>query len=32
VAQGKIYGKRSGIFVHLFSTWARTKTRLHKRS
>jgi len=29
--QGKIYGKRSGIFVHLFSTWARTKTRLRKR-
>jgi predicted metal-dependent phosphoesterase TrpH len=31
VARGKIYGKRSGIFVHLFSTWARTKTRLRKR-
>jgi predicted metal-dependent phosphoesterase TrpH len=31
VAQGKIYGKRSGIFVHLFSTWARTKTRLRRR-
>jgi predicted metal-dependent phosphoesterase TrpH len=31
VARGQIYGKRSGIFVHLFSTWARTKTRLRKR-
>ena len=29
--QGKICGKRSGIFVHLISTWARTKTRLRKR-
>ena len=30
LAKGKIYGKRSGIFVHLYSTWARTK-RLGKR-
>jgi predicted metal-dependent phosphoesterase TrpH len=30
VAKGKIYGKRSGIFVHLYSTWARTK-RLGRR-
>jgi predicted metal-dependent phosphoesterase TrpH len=26
--QGKIHGKRSGIFVHLFSTWATIKTKL----
>ncbi len=31
VAEGKIYGKRSGIFVHLFSGWARVKTKLLKR-
>ncbi len=31
VAAGKIYGKRSGVFVHLFSGWARVKTKLFKR-
>jgi predicted metal-dependent phosphoesterase TrpH len=31
VAAGKIYGKRSGMFVHLFSGWARVKTRLLRR-
>lgn len=31
VEDGKIYGKRSGIFVHLFSGWARVKTKLIKR-
>ncbi len=31
LAQGQIYGKRSGIFVHFFSTWAKTKARLRKR-
>jgi predicted metal-dependent phosphoesterase TrpH len=30
VAAGKIYGKRSGVFVHLFSGWARIKTKLFK--
>jgi predicted metal-dependent phosphoesterase TrpH len=28
VAAGKIYGKRSGVFVHFFSRWARLKTKL----
>ncbi len=28
VAKGKIYGKRSGIFVHFFSTWAKIKGKL----
>ena len=32
VAQGKIYGKRSGVFVHFFSTWAKVKGKLTKRS
>ena len=31
LALGRIHGKRSGVFVHLFSTWARTKARLHRR-
>ena len=31
VAQGKIYGKRSGVFVHFFSTWAKVKGILTKR-
>jgi predicted metal-dependent phosphoesterase TrpH len=31
VAQGKIYGKRSGVFVHFFSTWAKVKAKLTKR-
>jgi predicted metal-dependent phosphoesterase TrpH len=28
VARGKIYGKRSGIFVHFFSVWARLKIKM----
>jgi len=31
LARGKIYGKRSGVFVHLFSTWARVKGKLLKK-
>ena len=31
LAQGKIYGKRSGMFVHLFSSWAKVKGKLSKR-
>ena len=31
VASGRIYGKRSGIFVHFFSTWAKVKTKLIMR-
>jgi predicted metal-dependent phosphoesterase TrpH len=31
VAQGKIHGKRSGIFVHAFSSWAKVKGKLLKR-
>jgi len=31
LAQGKIYGKRSGMFVHLFSSWAKVKTKFRKR-
>jgi predicted metal-dependent phosphoesterase TrpH len=31
VAQGKIYGKRSGVFVHFFSTWAKVKAKILKR-
>jgi predicted metal-dependent phosphoesterase TrpH len=31
VAAGKIYGKRSGVFVHLFSVWARVKAKLLKK-
>jgi predicted metal-dependent phosphoesterase TrpH len=31
VAQGKIYGKRSGVFVHFFSTWAKVKAKLIKK-
>ena len=27
LAQGKIHGKRSGIFVHLFSSWAKVKAK-----
>jgi predicted metal-dependent phosphoesterase TrpH len=30
VAQGKIYGKRSGIFVHCFSVWARLKAKMRR--
>ncbi len=28
IAKGKIHGKRSGIFVHFFSVWARLKIKL----
>jgi predicted metal-dependent phosphoesterase TrpH len=31
IAQGKIYGKRSGVFVHFFSTWAKVRAKLTKR-
>jgi predicted metal-dependent phosphoesterase TrpH len=31
VAQGKIHGKRSGIFVHAFSSWTRITGKLLKR-
>jgi predicted metal-dependent phosphoesterase TrpH len=31
VKQGKIYGKRSGVFVHLFSSWARIKGTMKKK-
>ncbi len=31
VAQGKIYGKRSGVFVHFFSAWAKVKGKILKR-
>jgi predicted metal-dependent phosphoesterase TrpH len=31
LAQGRILGKRSGLSVHIFSTWARLKKQLRKR-
>jgi predicted metal-dependent phosphoesterase TrpH len=31
VAQGKIYGRRSGLLVHLFSNWAMLKSKLHMK-
>ena len=31
LAQGRIQGKRSGMFVHFFSLWAKVKARLRKR-
>ncbi|OGO17730.1 MAG: hypothetical protein A2Z15_09235 [Chloroflexi bacterium RBG_16_50_11] len=31
LAQGKIHGKRSGIFVHLFSSWAKVKSKICKK-
>jgi len=31
LAQGEIHGKRSGMFVHLYSSWAKVKTRFRKR-
>lgn len=31
LSQGKIYGKRSGMKVHLFSGWARIKSKLLSR-
>jgi predicted metal-dependent phosphoesterase TrpH len=32
VTQGKIHGKRSGVFVHFFSTWAKVRGKILKRS
>jgi len=32
IAQGHIHGKRSGVFVHLFSGWAKVKGKLLKGS
>jgi predicted metal-dependent phosphoesterase TrpH len=31
LARGKIQGRRSGIFVHVFSIWARVRARLLRR-
>ena len=31
LAQGEIHGRRSGMFVHLYSSWAKVKTRFRKR-
>ncbi|MDD5338252.1 MAG: PHP domain-containing protein [Dehalococcoidales bacterium] len=31
VRQGTIYGKRSGVFVHFFSTWAKVTGKITKR-
>jgi predicted metal-dependent phosphoesterase TrpH len=31
LARGKIYGKRSGMFVHLFSAWAKVRAKLRTR-
>jgi predicted metal-dependent phosphoesterase TrpH len=31
VAQGKIFGKRSGIFVHFFSVWAKVTGKIIRR-
>jgi predicted metal-dependent phosphoesterase TrpH len=31
LARGRIQGKRSGMFVHFFSMWAKVKARLRKR-
>jgi len=31
VAQGNIHGKRSGIFVHFYSVWARLKSMTRKK-
>lgn len=31
VRQGTIYGKRSGVFVHFFSTWAKVAGKITKR-
>jgi predicted metal-dependent phosphoesterase TrpH len=31
VKQGQIYGKRSGVLVHLFSVWAKLKANLTRR-
>ncbi|MHB8104786.1 MAG: PHP-associated domain-containing protein [Dehalococcoidales bacterium] len=31
VAQGKIHGKRSGVFVHFFSTWAKVRGKILRK-
>ena len=31
LAQGEIHGRRSGMFVHLYSSWAKVKTKFRKR-
>jgi hypothetical protein len=31
VASGRIHGKRSGIFVHFYSVWARLKSKTQKK-
>lgn len=31
VASGRIYGKRSGFFVHCYSAWARLKAKMGKK-
>lgn len=31
LARGKIYGRKSSVFVHLFSTWARVKSQFLTR-
>jgi predicted metal-dependent phosphoesterase TrpH len=31
LAQGKIQGKRAGMFVHFFSAWAKVKSKLRAR-
>jgi predicted metal-dependent phosphoesterase TrpH len=31
IKQGKIYGERSGVYVHLFSSWAKMKKIFRKR-
>jgi len=31
VAFGKIKGKRSGVFVHFYSAWAKVRSKLHRR-
>jgi predicted metal-dependent phosphoesterase TrpH len=31
IKQGKIYGKRAGVFVHLFSAFAKVRGKLRKR-
>ncbi len=31
LARGKIYGRRSSIFMHLFSSWARVKSQFSAR-
>jgi len=31
LAEGEIRGRRSGVFVHFFSVWARLRARLRRR-